>query len=545
MKKIHSQVASALLVGISAFMFGCSGGGGSSASDGGGTLIATSSSSTLVGGTTGTGTSVSSSSTFLAGTAALPTATTDSVAKLVVDKNADGILDNSDLKYTAPVMSDGSFSFGVVAVDDANQTLAQLTVEKDGFAPVVKTLYLTKNTPVTVFAKIDSKPLLTEVVTLPTTVAGRAGTFLKFGITQSDTGISTFSKLMTLSELQAEADVGLGEGTLSSATIPTSAFELNVTSVQAKMQAFDSTKAEDIALFPGAFSGHGKPTIGTTATTSTTENALESAAFDMIKLSDQNGDDVVLQSVAVSKLSTLDASSCSGMYWQRRVSSDQSAVIEAWGDDDNDLTNGFQVPIWSNDNSTGSWEFVGEGDWNLSTQTFAACVDTKWQGYLNCDSEISVGVAPKQVCFSALDQSGAAIGGVSVTAKKGGSYSSGYLNSNGTGSVSIASGVPADWSFSYSGSLTGWSSVGIDSSTITGPSTVAGCDYDANITIDNPYSATIYVYALDDKNASVSSAYVTLGSSSYNDYYSKGAYTNAQGYAEFKVKPSVAICCEL
>ena len=538
MKTKYSVLGSTLLLCTTVLTVGCSSGGGSSSSDdggGGGTVTAA---TTVVSGTTGAGSSAATTSSGAFSSQTAVTESTDTVAVLRVDKNGDGLLDENDLTYSIPVLSDGSFTFDNVAVDATKPTKAQLSVAKEGFAPVVKTVTLTKDTPLSIFADVSNTPVLTEVVELPATASDRANTFLKFGITSGENGLSSFSKLMTLSELQAEADVPLGEGTLTTASIPADAFDLKVKSVTVQMQAFDSTKADDIAHFPGEFSGHGKPVLGSSATGDDTEGALESAAFDLIKLTDQNGENIELQMTSDKLAGTAGADTCSGMYWVRRVTSSQAAVIEAWGDDDNNASNGFQVPIWSNDNATGTWAYVGEGDWDSSNSQFSACVDKKWEGYLNCDSQISIGTAPKELCIYVDDQFGNAVdGGLSFTAQKGNSYSSAYLYS-GKAVLDLATGTPADWNVSYNGSWTSWSSVAVDSSTYAA-STTQGCDFDLNVTVDNPYSAKVYVFVLDDQNVTVPNAYVSLASNGYSDYYSKTAYTNAKGYALFQVKPNV------
>lgn len=537
MKTKYSVVRSTLLLCTTVLTVGCSSGGGSGGSDNpvNGTV---STATTVVSGTTGSGTSGGTTSNgIFQSQKSTTTESGDTSAILRVDKNGDGILDDNDFVYTVPVLTDGSFSFNDVVVDETKPTKAQLTVAKVGFAPVVKTVTLTKDTPLSVFADVSTKPLLTEVVNLPATASDRANTFLKFGITSDENGLSSFSRLLSLSELKAESDVGLGEGTLTEATIPASAFDLSVKSVTANMQAFDSTNADDIAHFPGSFSGHGKSSLTPDTADNEQENTLESAAFDLISLTDQDGNPVELQMAAQSKLTAQGAASCSGMYWVRRVNSSQAAIIEEWGDDDNDSSNGFQVPIWSNDNATGSWAYVGLGLWDKGESQFSACVDKKWQGYLNCDSQINVGNAPKELCVYAEDQFGDSVDGLTFKAQKGNTYASAYIY-NGKAVIDLAGGTPADWNVSYRGAMTSWSEVGVDSALYV-TSTTPGCDFDLNVTVDNPYSAQVYVFARDDKNATVDNAYVTLKSNTYNDYYNKAAYTNAKGYTIFKVKPNV------
>ena len=542
----YKLLGSSLLLCTTVLTVGCGGGGGGGAivSSSSSTSVVPATSTTSVSGTTGGGSSKSKNSTLgmFPSIVAAPTASSDTKAILHVDKNFDGVLDENDLIYETAVLTDGSFKFDEVVVSKTAATKAQLTVKKTGYAPVVKTLALLKDMPVSILAEVEDIPVLRGALKLPEP-SKRANTFLKFGITKSDNGFSTFTKLMTLSELKAEADIGLPEGTLSTGSIPASAFPDDVTVVTTKMQAFDSTNETDISHFPGSFSGHGKPAMVAGATDTTTENTLESAAFDLIQLTDQNGDAIELQGLkqgAVNKIGAqMDAASCTGMYWVRRVNSAQAKVIEAWGDDDKNASNGFQVPIWSNDNSTSSWEYVGLGDWNSTTHQFAACVDKKWQGYLNCDSEINIGTKPKELCIAVTNQFDEVVeNGLTFNAKKGNTYKYGYLN-NGKVTLSLASGTPDDWNVTYRGPMTGWGTVGIDDNTTWTTSSTQGCDYDMNVTVDDPYSADIYVFALDDKNATVSNVLVRLNASSYSDYYDRSAYTNAKGYAIFKVKPNV------
>ncbi|MBU0719731.1 hypothetical protein KJ877_00155 [bacterium] len=547
MKLKTSLVASTLVLGLTFAMLGCSGSSSSDSTTDTPTP-SLSTSYTSVSGTTGSTDTTSTLGTLFS-SSVTPAETIEGTATLIVDTSNDGLFGSDDAKYSTPVIN-GSFSFDEVSVLESGATKAQLTVVKEGFAPYVRTISLTQDNPLTVLAEIGKKPVLTEVIKLPdANTTARLSSFVKFGVTKSSTGISSFSKLMSLSEFKAEADLNLTqEGALSESVIPTGSFPSDVTSVTANLQAFDSTDAEDFEYFPGSLSGHGKPAVGASATTDTTELPLESAGFDMISLTDQNGEHIDLQPVAASKLLSMGVfDGCTGMQWTRYITSAQADVIKAWGDDDN-TTAGFQVPIWSNDNSTGTWAYIGLADafdLNGSNPYFQVCVDSNWQGYLNCDSTISI-EQPKQLCIAAVDQDGNPIGGVSVYGRlgTGGNYANTYLNATtGKGVLGLTTGVPSDWTLTYSGSITGWSSAGIDSS-LAVVSTTTGCDYDLNITIDNPYSAEIRVraYAMnDDTNSTpLANARVGLSSSNYADYYSRSAYTNVNGEAVFAVKPNVA-----
>jgi hypothetical protein len=529
---------------------GCGGGGGG----GGGAIIIPTASvgSTSVSGTTGSSSSGSSGSSamnvgaFSIDKSIVAVTTTDTIATLIVDSNGDLKLTSTDAKYSTPVLSDGSFSFDNVTVSNTGETLAQLSVEKDGFAPVVKTLHLKKDTPISVLAEVGNIPVMRVVNKLPD-ASSRANTYLKFGINKTDSGLKPYSKFMSLAELKAEADAGLdlNESTLSESTIPLSAFSDDVTSVTADLQAFDSTSETDIAMFPGAFTGHGKPSVSSSATSSDTENALESAAFDMIKLTDQNGKDIVLNiSSSSSKLLAQSVMTCGGMYWRRHVNSSQDAIIMAWGDEDN-TTAGYQVPIWSNDNATGSWEYVGLATYDHDALTFEMCVDKKWQGYLNCDSEINVGQAPKKLCVYTADQFGEAISGFEISAKHGNSYDRGYVGSDGYVGLDLAtdadsvSDVNSKWEFYYRGAISAWTNMRVSQSATE--SSESGCDYDLNVTITSPYTATVKVkaYSQEDNETALLNTQVKLINTSYRDSYSKTASTGSTGEAVFKVKPNV------
>lgn len=550
MKLKRTLVISGLLLGLSFAFVGCSGGGGG----GGGTVTPTTTtvSTTSVSGTTG---STSTTSTPAPSRAISTSATTTTVAEgtatLIIDSNANGSFEDSDdLRYSVAV-TNGSFSFDEVSLGDLNTTKALLTVEKEGYAPYTKVLTLTKDNAVSVLAEIGSKPILTEVIDLSSlSASARASSFVKFGVKEGANGVESFSKLMSLSEFKAEADLNLSQdGTVSESVIPTGAFPSGVQSVTANMQSFDSSNPDDFTYFPGALSGHGKPGVTASATTDT-EVGLESAGFDMIKLSDQDGNHIDLQSVATSKLSAMAGTAvCNGMSWTRYLHSGEVGIIKGWGDDDNDSSNGYQVPIWSNDNSTGSWQYVGLADvYNLdgTRPYFKACVDKKWQGYLNCDSPLAT-TRPQQICVSAHDQFGNAIGGMNIYGKKGGSYSSAYLSNygstKGTGIIEVRDSNITGWAYQYRSALTGWSYVDVDPSTIVANATSTDCDYDMNISVENPYTSVVHVkaYAIDDVNYTtpLTNVGVRLYNGEYANYYSKYAYTDANGTATFEVKPNV------
>ena len=500
----------------------------------------------------------------------------EGTATLIVDKNRDGSFivptqndKNGDAVYTAPIIN-GSFSFENIAVDDnASVALeALLTVEKDGFAPYTKVINLVKDDPVSVVAEMKN-PVMTEVVDLKgLSKAQRMSSFVRFGTKRDAEGtVQSFAKLMSLSELRAlDTAIQNGEvdmnGTQSVSVIPTSAIPESVTTLQVDMQSFDSSNPDEFAAFPGKLKGHGYGSNAAKAAASNGSNEvdLESAAFDLLKLTDQNGDLIELQPVTSgSKLAPMASGSCSGMVWKRYLRGSELQVIARWGDDDNE-TAGYQVPIWSNDNATGAWEFVTEAtihdssgnvvdDINTSKwgYYFEACVDVKWQGYLNCDSPIAP-KPPKQLCIFSHDQFGDALGGVSISGRYGGQYAYGYTSNRddatkGHTAIEIKNGdAKTDWSFKYRHALTGWSQIAIDPDDIVEVNdTARGCFWDLNITIENPYTTTLTVYPYD-RNGSRASKGENVHVYNYtygSDYFSQYRQVDENGSVSFKIKPDV------
>ena len=549
MKLRYSLIVSVLFIGLGLGIVGCSGGGGggsSTSTTNGGTTPSTAPAAvTSVSGLTSSaangGTTTGSSALSSRGVAK----TTEGIATLILDANDNGLFDDSaDIKYTAPVV-DGKFSFEDVAVD-ANASVvrkALLSVAIEGYAPYHQTLDLTQGNAVSVLAKIE-KPVLTEVIDLSSlSTSARESSFVQFGTKKDGSGLQSFSKLVSMSEFRAMADVNLtGDGVQSNSIIPVGAFPSSVKKVTVDMQSFNSSDPDDFAAFPGRLSGHGKSTSRATASE---EVPLESAGFDLLKLTDQDGEHIDLQPVATSKLSALAGREvCGGMLWTRYLYSDEVAIIKNWGDDDNDSSNGYQVPIWSNDNATWSWQYVALAtvqNLNGSRPYFTVCVDKKWQGYLNCDSPLSTS-RPQQVCVDVKDQNGKAMSGFSVSARKGGSYDYTYIR-NGQGLLEIKDANKTGWKFSYSNELTGWRTITLDDTVLTVDSTNSDCDYDLNITLENPYTTQLHVkaFAIDDENFTtpLTYAYVYVSNSDAGDYYNKYAHTDENGTATFDVKPNV------
>ncbi len=454
-------------------------------------------------------------------------------AILKIDKDDDGKFDGKgDLTLTVNVES-GAFVFDRIETPEDKLVHGQLIVIMDGYAPFQKAVSLRGGQPFSIDASAAlGKPSLKAVVKLGgMSHSARMNTVVQFGIQKSAKGLTAFSRLVSLSKL-ASGEVTDVNGSLSTYQFGLASFDDNVTLLQADMQAFDSTKAEDIEHFPGTFRGYGQ-SGGKSAADD--EVGLQSAAFDMLVLTDQNGQKVSLKEDKMG--ASVDLSSCTNV-WTRHLTAAQKTVISGWGDYDSSDP-GFQVPIWSNDNSESAWKFVGVANYDDANSQFKMCIPDSWgSGYLNCDSPIAF-EKPTSVCINAFDQEGLGIAGLSVQGNTAsGEYANAYTDSNGHAELGLADSNTSRWSFSYRGAITGWSRIQIVGNPV--PVNTEACDYELNVTgIVSPYTAEIKVTAKDTDNTLVTAAYVSLYSYAYGHFYSSSAITDGNGTATFQVEPNV------
>ena len=550
------SVAVSAFLAFSLLLSGCGGGGGGSASEsaaGGGTvsgggstgLTATSVTARGVAVVSGSvsgqsGTTSSSSASPFASTRGVSPTTVQATAALTVDADETGVFDQKDPTFTA-VTQNGVFSFEVPVADATKEYSARLSVVAEGYAPYNKIVRIKAGKSVNVRADAATIPVIRENIDLSTlNASARMTSFVRVGVRKEGGALTGFSKLLSLSDLKAEADQNLSPeaGTEADYTFPVSAIPDSVKSLDISMQAFDSTDPDQLALFPGEFVGKGlEEHAGVTGG----EVGLISAAFDLFDIRDQDGNPVTLTEPPADKLSaSADMSGCT-MVWRRNITRAQADLIKGWGDYDPG-TPEFEVPIWSNDNSEGAWKFVGVGNaYNLdgSSPYFEVCIPDEWgAGYLNCDSPISF-QKPQNICLYTYDQNGEPIGGITVYANSGTSYSSATVDNNGEGMLSIPDSDIAGWGFRYAGPITQWSTVDVDATPVA--SSREGCDYDLNITgITNPFSATIIAKAYDKDGSPAADAAVYLQSLDYGPgYRSDQRTTDANGEVRFRVRPDV------
>ncbi len=530
------SVATAMLIGMSA----CS----SSSSGDGGDDGATSSSTVLNGSASLSGTIASSSATSpsvsrVGASNVVAGVDEEASAEVVVDGNGDGVFGGTDIVYTSSVLTDGSFAFENIQIPEEGVTQAQLTVRKNGYAPVTKIVTLANGQSASILTDAAAMPVFTEVLAIDKNTTA-AGSYLKIGMKHSATGVTSFAKIMSLSELRAEADdPSFGEDDLSTSVIPLDAIPDDVTEVRADMKAFDPTDPQDSKYFPGEYKGEGKD--GTT-----TPSRLVSVGFDLVSLTDQNGDPIELDTSAIkaSKLrpQAVDWDSCLQTK-VRYLGDTQVALIEQMGDDDN-TTPEFEIPMWYYSYASGIWSYLGEAVYtsaadSANSRAYATmCVTENWGQYLNLDYDFAI-EKPKNICIKATDQYDSPITSLNFTVRNGTAYSYAYSDANGEASVALTAGDNLDdYEITYYGYMSGWTEVQVDNNDIVANTTDDECDYDLNVVIQNPFSTTLQVTPLNIDGSEGKDS-VIVSNSSYSDYFYRAATVDENGIASFKVKPNV------
>jgi len=458
-------------------------------------------------------------------------------AVLELDMDDDGIFNGKADQRIEVSFNKGNFTLNHIVIPEGIKIKGQLTVTVDGYAPYLRVVTVQSGDSILIDASNAlNKPALKEVVSLEgLSSSARMNSVVEFGIRKNGDKRESFSRLMSLSEFRAQADVPVGDGRVSTFTLDTGSIPAHVKTVEATLQAFDSTKKEDIGNFPGEFKGKG---LNGAKFAADDEVGLESAAFDMFVLKDQNGKNIALEGNKDKLNSNVDLGTCVNT-WTRYISDEQKAVIEAWGDYDPD-TPEFEVPIWSNDNSESAWQFVGIGNYDAANSRFKVCIPDDWDsGYLNCDSPI-VFEQPTLMCVNTFDQDGEPLSGLSVNGRTTtGQYAYGSTNNNGRASFELTDTNLSKWSFTYSGALTGWSTVDISATPVA--VTSDECSYELNVTnITNPYTADVKVTAKEASGDFAANKYVYMQHSNYDGhYYYQSAVTDVNGTVHFEVEPNI------
>ncbi len=442
------------------------------------------------------------------------------VVKLTVDTNQDGIFDTLDKTYQV-IATDGKFRIPQVDVPE-NGTIAQLVVEAENYTTYTKTLNLLPDTPVNL--SITLSPAYTKIVNLSRNRASGSKIIISLG---QDGKLKVYRGTRAIT-----AEVPPMEVELNEANIPE-----NVTQLKVSMKPFNSSDPEDLKFFPGEFRGSspdGKEEVG-----------LESVAFAFLELKDQNGNPVSLQP---SK-----ADACLYRLTQTIPKEGISKIKEEG--DFNKEEPGCQVPIYSFNENTGKWDFLGTGTLQginscdelneNGTYSVDICITKpNWGDYVNIDYPIYfTQVKEAKVCFVLKDNEGNPITNVWFEAYKDGFYFDNYTDENGITTINIATtdtsceAITKELKDSYNIyyiSPTVGSAIPVnldEAKTIQ----IAGCDCAYEIT-ENVSLTDAKVIVKDENGNPVPNLPVCLQSNDYSYYQCNN--TNESGEADFRVIPN-------
>jgi len=457
------------------------------------------------------------------------------LATLKLDIDSDNSFNSKYDKTLQTPINEGKFEFFNIPTLEDKELKGQLIVEVEGYAPFQMIVTLHKDDSLTIDAHAAlNKPLFKQSVKLSGAQPGsvRSGV-IEFGIKQDGNKLKPFARLLSLSQFKAmaegESNVSLGDGSITSYYVDVSSIPQDVEIIEATMQAFDSTKEKDLQNFPGEFKGVG---LNGNAKANGEVVGLESIAFDYIKFTDQNGKKIEFKKDKLNPNAGL-VTGCRS-YWVRRLNAPQMALLNRLGYDEGD-----DIPIWSNDNSSRAWKFVGNATFLKSESKFKVCIDNWESGYLNCDSPFTF-VEPKNICINAVDQFNRSVD-LYFYAKNNKTNRFSYQSlHNGKGTLFIEDSDDnlTDWSIKYKGEITGWQFVDVDKSQFT-RSDIEGCYYDFNLTLITPYTKKIYVTAKDYQGNLKRNTKVYVRSKEGTHYYYKEAITDENATAVFNVEPNV------
>jgi hypothetical protein len=217
----------------------------------------------------------------------------EAIAVLTIDTDNDGRYDGKEDTRLSVESKNGSFGFERIEMPESETRKGQLIVTVDGYAPYQSVVSLSNGNSVSVDASSAlSKPALKEVIKVSNlSSSARMSSVIEFGINNKGGELQSFSRLISLSQLKAEADLPIEDGRVASYTFNTASIPPEVQTVEATMQTFDSTKPEEMNNFPGTFTGTG---LGGTKSATDEVVGLESAAFDLLVLKDENGEEIKL-----------------------------------------------------------------------------------------------------------------------------------------------------------------------------------------------------------------------------------------------------------
>ncbi len=458
--------------------------------------------------------------------------------KLIVDFNGDNIFSedgSKDKVYEGVISENGTFSFVNVEVNKDGITKTKLVVEEDGYAPVEKIVELSDGSSI----NLKINPKLAEKVTKEVPPhTSRSGGYLVFALAKNTDG-TTKAIVRTVTR----ADEIPFNGTEASITVPISNIPTNVRQITASLRLF---RGNDTAQFPGEFKGVIERRDGEE------EVQLKSIAYLYADFVDQNGTKVEFIEANETKADT-----CSNLLVRLRVPSDQVGNLE----DADTSAEGYQVPVWRYNPSTGLWEYITDGTLKYSNGTEVSnnatnldpsqnyyvevCLPPGWT-YCNLDYGVWMGEIPKEVkvCVNAVNTNDNPLSSVWVVAQGaenvGNTWVDAYTDASGSAvlTITVPSNATLDdiknyYDFYYDYYNYGYYYTKIDENLLT-ESNNSECDYVLNLTLQNPFDAQVKIKAMDENNNPLANKWVGIWSE--DSYYWNYKKTDANGEAVFDVK---------
>ncbi len=468
-------------------------------------------------------------------------------ASLIIDSNKDGQYDpeSGDKLYTAKI-TNNSFSFNNIELP-SGETSAEVLVKIDlpGYAPYEKKVTVGNGISPSLTIKLEASALTTTTIKLGRS-SERAGHYLTFLIKKGKDGKRYVTAKRTTSPDAIDVSTESGE-TQFAASYDESLFGSDVEAVTFTGQPFNSLNPNDLEFFPGSFDGtisnKALKRMGRSVKQSDGEEKvkLESVAFSYTKLTDQNGNEITFDKNATESRVNKDVnfSDCR-IVIDFRLNSKQAKLVEEKGDADPNTTD-YEVPMWGYTWGSSSWEYLGMGVYNDETHRVKTCiVNPRIRSYHNIDyfRRITAGDKPKAVCIQTIDQLGNPVVSLGFKGEEvgvGNDVVSSTSDENGFAKFYIPSSKDVtDYNITYSKYAWDIPKTEINASSFV-TSTLNDCDFEANLTIANPFAYILRVHTYERNGSIAPNRGVTLRNSG-GKYYWSWKRSDDNGVAEFKVK---------
>ena len=273
-----------------------------------------------------------------------------------------GLDQNEAEVFTAVTETDdnGLFNVNIPTIEnsaDSVLTRIEITIQKDGYIVGEKVFTEGFETGATLSlrALLGQETVVTQSRDqLAITASGERK--FRLGLIQYDNGEVAAVAGQQFADARASAD----SSTLLDMEIPEDCVPVETTAVTARVAYFDPNDQTDVQSFPGTFEGTGDDTAGGSGinldgTTNDENYRLVSSVFSQVKLENQDGENLTIDSTCGNTTGANAAAEGDAAVMTLSVPTDSYETITA---DTDDSTEGIQVPIYIYSNG---WKFAGNG----------------------------------------------------------------------------------------------------------------------------------------------------------------------------------------